>query len=264
MKKTILALLFIGNCVALNAQQSSDQNVPYKIANRYFSKHETPNNEFQVLKITNAEDFEKYFGMAATMGKDGMPTKINFSNSYVIALIAPADNTTEKIIIYEVLKNNGQINVTYKIQDRPTPSSAQYKMCELLIVDKKEKGFVVANRIGMNNEPVMGGDLDENGCKPSAGMTWSVLENNCIRPYTTNYVLEGEGINAIGTAAMIMNADGTTVEIIGAQQGRNIMLTKKPSELIWTNGKMKLTSIGKEEFMLTENNKPIAKAKLRN
>lgn len=29
--------------------------------------------------------------------------------------------------------------------------------------------------------PLVGGDVDSHGCKPSAGYTWSVLKNTCIR-----------------------------------------------------------------------------------
>lgn len=33
--------------------------------------------------------------------------------------------------------------------------------------------------------PIVGGDSDIHGCKASAGYTWSVSENKCIRPWET-------------------------------------------------------------------------------
>lgn len=44
---------------------------------------------------------------------------------------------------------------------------------------KTEKQTTTADTTGM----IAGGDLDEHGCKGSAGYTWSVVRNECIRTF---------------------------------------------------------------------------------
>ncbi|MEY2829228.1 MAG: hypothetical protein RIQ33_1086, partial [Bacteroidota bacterium] len=36
---------------------------------------------------------------------------------------------------------------------------------------------------------IVGNDADKHGCKPSAGYTWSVLKNDCIRIWETGIQL---------------------------------------------------------------------------
>jgi len=58
------------------------EEIKYELAFNYFIKNDVKDKV--PVKITSQEEFNKYFGMAATMGEGGRPTEIDFSKNYVI------------------------------------------------------------------------------------------------------------------------------------------------------------------------------------
>lgn len=261
MKKiTLLFLVWIATFGQTNAQGlKTDSKVPYALAKRYFVKNNYPDKDFHMLKISSEEKFNDIFGIAPLSGKDGEPTKIDFSKSFVIALIDKTSNLTENIAVKSLTKTKDNLQLTYNIKNRSQASSAYFRFCELLIVDKKHEAKV--SLAEENSEPILGGDTDENGCKPSTGYCWSILENSCIAPYETKYILEGNSINEFKNAALLFSKDGSKAEIIGSKYGKNIILDKKAK--VWTNGNLTITTSKKDNFVLTQGKKSIAKGKLR-
>src|SRR5690606_37581358 len=76
-------------------EESTATDIAYKIAKNYFIKNDVEGVVPE--KITSQEEFEKYFGMAATMGEDGTPTPIDFGNEYVI--VADLNTTTRNVAL---------------------------------------------------------------------------------------------------------------------------------------------------------------------
>ena len=69
----------------------------------------------QRLIFDNKQDFEGYFGMAATMG--GRPTEIDWKKQYVVALILPETNRATSIRPVNVKVANDNIMVfSYDVQ----------------------------------------------------------------------------------------------------------------------------------------------------
>nr|WP_297309909.1 hypothetical protein [uncultured Flavobacterium sp.] len=81
---------------------------------------------------------------------------------------------------------------------------------------------VFKNREGVSTEDsvkreyVLGADKDENGCIASAGFTWSVLKNDCIRIFEVGYRLNSVKTSleeeAVLSAFAIFNEDKNKVE----------------------------------------------------
>lgn len=91
-------LLLCSNCSFLNAAQKIDDAstpVPYTPLENYFVRNDVDCSKQQRLIIDNQRDFERYFGMAATMG--GMPTEVNWNKQYVLAIILPETNRSTSI-----------------------------------------------------------------------------------------------------------------------------------------------------------------------
>ena len=64
-------------------------------------------------------------------------------------------------------------------------------------------------------EYLVGGDKDENGCIASAGYTWSVLKNDCIRVFEIGYRLNPTEPNvdeAVLSAFVIFNDNVSDLE----------------------------------------------------
>ncbi len=65
-------------------------DVPYTVARNYFVNSRV--QDIYTPWIADAQTFNGLFGMAATMGRDGQPTPIDFNKQSVIAIIKPETN----------------------------------------------------------------------------------------------------------------------------------------------------------------------------
>lgn len=117
----------------------SGEKVSYKVANRYFVKNNV--DGAVPAKITTQQDFDKYFGAAAVMGKDGLPTTIDYSKEFVVAIALPETNKNTEIVPSKIRSNSGALNVYYHVKEG-TPGSYSIRPFQLLIVSKKYDGNV--------------------------------------------------------------------------------------------------------------------------
>ena len=118
----------------------SHNEIPFYEAKNYFVRNDIQNSV--PVKFENEKDFKEYFGMAAVMGKDGMPTSIDFTRQYVIAVTLPETDTETDINLVSLKKDtNSDIILTYKVI---TGEKRSYTIVpvRLLIVDKKYDGTV--------------------------------------------------------------------------------------------------------------------------
>lgn len=119
-----------------------NEDIPYRVAKGYFVNN-TVKKTLSNPKIENKKQFDKVFGGAAVMGKDGLPTPINFIRQYAVAVVVPATNQLVKLTPISLQKNAaGDLVFTYKKQvgAKQTYDSA----AELIIlVDKSVTGKIV-------------------------------------------------------------------------------------------------------------------------
>lgn len=159
MIKKFLTLAVIASLVVAcnsNKQQSQDSSdvkveaeaqttVPYEAAKNYFVKN-TVANEAATLKITTQEDFDKYFGAAASMGPDGKPTPIDFSKQYVIAVVGL---NTDKPVTAEpvsLTKDGDKLVFSYKWEEGADAQTFTARHSILVLVDNQYQGEVVFNK----------------------------------------------------------------------------------------------------------------------
>ena len=67
-------------------------------------------------KITNDKDFDKYFGLAAFMGKGGEPTRVDFANEFVLPIVLPETDCETDITAVSISGNTSVINLNYKVK----------------------------------------------------------------------------------------------------------------------------------------------------
>ena len=97
-------------------------------------------------KITSEEAFNKLFGMATTMGKDGKPTEIDFSKQFVLAIVLPVTDIATEINPIKVEEKGDTLLYTYEIK---TGEKQTYSIqpVSIIILDKKyeDKDVVLVN-----------------------------------------------------------------------------------------------------------------------
>jgi ecotin len=101
----------------------------------------------QKRKIENQKEFDALFGAAATMGKDGKPTAIDFKKQNVIAIIG---NTTNYNTSYEItgvaMGAMGAVVVSYKTIIG-AKSTYTIRPFAALLIDKNQTGKIIFNEI---------------------------------------------------------------------------------------------------------------------
>ncbi len=112
-------------------QQSAD--IPYTVADNYFVKNTVKKVP---AKITSQAQFDKYFGMAAVMGEGGLPTYIDFSKQFVIAVDAPETNVDTELIPASLKTDGKKLLFTYKTKKGEQRSYTTHPFA-LIIVSKE-------------------------------------------------------------------------------------------------------------------------------
>ena len=105
---------------------------------------------------------------------------------------------------------------------------------------------------------IVGEDTDEHGCKSSAGYTWSVLKNECIRLWETGIQLSPIDNKASYTsiATVIINDDKTKVELFIVGEKSSIILNKHAQN--FSGNGYELTQVT-AKWVLKKNDKAIYK-----
>lgn len=126
--------------IATNPLPHTDKEpIPYILAKNYFVKNTVGEEKNGVHKLESQADFDSLFSAAATMGKDGMPTAIDFDKQYVIAIITASSDLTPTIDNIILEKQGKEIAVTYK-EVLGEKQSYQIRPVAILIVDKQFQG----------------------------------------------------------------------------------------------------------------------------
>ncbi|MGG6231792.1 copper resistance protein NlpE [Tenacibaculum sp. SDUM215027] len=203
----LVTSVFVG--CNLNSKKSKDTKgettktnkavaVTYKVASRYFIKN---NVEELPSKIDSREEFEKYFGAAAVMGKNGMPTSIDFEKEYVIAVTVDASNKSTELQPVSLTKEGEKINFDFSVIEG-SETSYTTRPSLVIIVSKEMDGNVTTNPIkamsdGHNAKNSLDWEGEYEGTLPCADCegikTTILLKNNETYTMIITYLGEEEG-----------------------------------------------------------------------
>ncbi len=140
-----ISLLILSSCKTGITQNNIQSDIPYIVAERYFLKNNV--SDISEPKITTQKEFDELFGAAAVMGKNGMPTKIDFAKEFVIAVSNPTTDYSTELIPVSLRRNNdGEIVFTYKFI-KGEKQSYFITPCLLIIVKNDITGKVILNEI---------------------------------------------------------------------------------------------------------------------
>jgi hypothetical protein len=89
---------------------------------------------------------------------------------------------------------------------------------------------------------IVGGDSDAHGCKGSAGYTWSIVKNECVRIFEvgTKLAHAEDGKTYSTVAYVIFEKDGNKAELFLDTQKETIILERKAEGEPWVNGDLQL------------------------
>lgn len=160
MKKQIELIVLVTLFLAFNACQSSPKStkedkveeksinskgetIAFKTAKNYFINNTV--KEAVPVKITTQEEFDKYFGKAATMGENGKPTPIDFSKEYVIVVNNPDTNKKTDITPISLDKIAKDLVFQYAIKEGEDIGFTMHPFL-MIVVEKNIEGNVVLQK----------------------------------------------------------------------------------------------------------------------
>lgn len=141
MKRILIILL-----AATLAACGQKKDVPFEVAHNYFVRNDV--TEPIPAKIASQDEFERYFGMAAFMGKKGQPTPIDFEIQFVIAVVLPETSHSTELRA-ESLSDDGQkLTFTYHVDVADKENTWTQVPVLLIVVDRQyERDIVELNNI---------------------------------------------------------------------------------------------------------------------
>ena len=141
MKRILIILL-----AAMLAACGQKKDVPFEVAHNYFVRNDV--TEPIPAKIASQDEFERYFGMAAFMGKKGQPTPIDFEIQFVIAVVLPETSHSTELRA-ESLSDDGQkLTFTYHVDVADKENTWTQVPVLLIAVDRQyERDIVELNNI---------------------------------------------------------------------------------------------------------------------
>lgn len=134
---TVLACAALG----LSSCRSTMENIRYKEVVHYFVRNDVA--DYSPRLIQSDEELGRYFGAAAVMGKDGMPTDVDFAKYNVVAIIEPETYLETSIRVSSIRRQGDKVIVRYTVDRTGNPGLYSTVPFLLLRIEKRYGSDVV-------------------------------------------------------------------------------------------------------------------------
>jgi len=91
-----------------------------------------------------------------------------------------------------------------------------------------------------SEQELIGGDVDNHGCKGSAGYTWSIIKNKCIRIFEGTKLSHAEEAGKTYTTSAYVVFEGDKAELFLDTQKESIVLERKSEGDSWVKNDLQL------------------------
>ena len=113
----LLVVLLTGvQCNPLKKVEASAYPIGYTELQNYFVLNTMIPKNVTRLVIDDQETFDRYFGAAAVMGRNGQPTRVNFGKQYVLAVVLPETNRATTVIPGEISQVDNTVVFNYMVR----------------------------------------------------------------------------------------------------------------------------------------------------
>jgi len=135
--------------IAHLVKKPNDTQVPFVVAHNYFVRNDVI--EPVPAKIGSLDEFERYFGMAAFMGKNGQPTPIDFETQFAIAVVLSETNHSTELHAESLTDDGSKLIFTYSVDFAPEENTWTQVPMLLIFVDRQYERDSVAHDIATKN-----------------------------------------------------------------------------------------------------------------
>lgn len=132
---TVCAAVALFFTACATTKEAGNSNIKYLEAQRYFF-----NNNASVPSspiTTTQEEFDKLYGAATVMGRNGRPTTIDFSKQFTIGIVLPETNDNTEIHPGKLTSDGDMLTLHYSTTVTDRNMSWTMRPMSLIVVDRK-------------------------------------------------------------------------------------------------------------------------------
>ena len=123
------ALLIVSTALAVSCSRPAD--IPFTVADHYFFRNDATIPVDPL--IADRDTFDSLFGAAAVMGRNGMPTPIDFDTQFVIAVVRPITDTFTELVPVSLVFDSTRGTLTFTYHET-LGERTSYSMQPLLLI----------------------------------------------------------------------------------------------------------------------------------
>jgi hypothetical protein len=139
---TILAAILLYSCTMTSTNRNNASvSVPYSVAKGYFVKNTFSRDSIECTIIRDQIMLDSLLGMGATMGKNGMPTRIDFGRQFAIACIHPETDSKVQLEAKELKMTDDRLTLRLSVI-RGEKQSYTIVPLQLLVVEGNPPTFL--------------------------------------------------------------------------------------------------------------------------
>jgi len=148
---TMRKLFILAIAAMLLAACGQKKEIPFTEAHNYFVRNDVTG---QVpAKIGSQDEFERYFGMATFMGKNGQPTPIDFETQFAIAVVLPETSHSTELQAESLTDDGQKLLFAYRAEVAPEENTWTQVPVLLIFVDRQyERERVELKANGYDND----------------------------------------------------------------------------------------------------------------
>lgn len=141
MTLAIALMALVATTATAKAARQDGGTVKYTVLRNYFHNNDAPLPSSPL--ITTQQEFDAQFGMAAFMGKDGQPTRVNFKRQAVMAIVLPVTNRATDIDSVSItVTGDRQLTLAYTVHEGLEQGYSTQPI-QLMAIDKRYRGYEV-------------------------------------------------------------------------------------------------------------------------
>ncbi|MBR1803854.1 MAG: hypothetical protein IJ775_02980 [Muribaculaceae bacterium] len=112
----LAVLLCCTQCDPVKKMEAQAYPINYTELMNYFVNNTVEVKKTLKLSFDTEQEFRRYFGEAAVMGRNGQPTRVNFKTQYVLAVIMPDTDRDTQVIPAEISQVGNTIVFNYRVK----------------------------------------------------------------------------------------------------------------------------------------------------
>jgi len=125
----VVAVLFSAALLSVSCSRPAD--IPFTVADHYFFRNDATIPADPL--IADRTTFDSLFGAAAVMGRNGMPTTIDFDTQSVIAVVRPITDTVTELVPVSLVLDSASGTLTFTYHES-LGERTSYSMRPLLLI----------------------------------------------------------------------------------------------------------------------------------